>query len=115
MRVKQSLMSIFILFLVMSCSHNERLYRESLEKVKIVAYPGKSITASYYDLKNEGWDVSEPYHPSKFQSGLWMNIHYGYQLGFFDTARHSADIAIEGPPSSILVEADQRGIIQSVR
>lgn len=63
------------------------------------------------DLERNGYEVSEPYDPTKLGKALWMNVHYGSTPGFADGVLYAAGLPDNGPPGSIVVKADSNGVI----
>ena len=91
-----------------------RQYRNDLEIVKSVASPGRNIQSVKADLEGRGYEVSEPYDPTKLGKVLWMNVQGGSQLGVADGVLYASGFPDKGPPSSIVVKADPEGKVVGV-
>jgi hypothetical protein len=95
-------------------AHDVRQYRNDLETVKSVASPGRNIHSVKADLERSGYEVSEPYDPTKLGKVIWMNVHVGSQLGLVDGVLYASGLPDKGPPSSIVVKADPEGKVIGV-
>lgn len=102
------------LFAVGCGAHDVRQYRNDLEAVKSVASLGRNIQSVKADLERRGYEVSEPYDPTKLGKVLWMNVRGGSQLGLADGFLYASGLPDKGPPSSIVVKADPDGKVIGV-
>lgn len=89
---------------------DQQQYKKHLREIESVATPGRNIHAVKSDLERKGYEVSDPYDPTKLGKALWMNVHYGSTPGFADGVLYAIGLPDNGPPGSVVIEADNNGV-----
>ncbi|RYD73833.1 MAG: hypothetical protein EOP84_20915 [Verrucomicrobiaceae bacterium] len=89
-------------------------YNEHLKVIESVAAPGRNIYSVKSELEKKGYEVSDPYDPTKLGKVLWMNVLYGSTPGFADGVLYAAGLPDTGAPGSIVVKAGNNGVISEL-
>ncbi len=115
MKIKNKLLLFTVIPLMCSCVTITTHYNEHLNVVKSVAAPGRNIYSVKIDLEKKGYDVSDPYDPTKLGKVLWMNVRWGASPGVIDGMLYASGLPDKGQPNSIIVKSDRRGKVIGVK